>query len=230
MRLPWLREQIRSISRSQGRISRSLFDRIEIPLPPIERQREILALLHKVPTTRLYDAFEKATSLTQAMYREGFAGQLSRRWRESNTEVSALVSSVRSLLPANAGPDESCNPALRIARRTIAEQLSVVQFRVWALLCDRRHPLLIDDPDAVAAFCQPIQAEINFTPVALQRALKQLSALGLIRHMSIPTAGSTFMPAFRRCRVDDSGRSGEDSARRDAQLFRDSIEAPDQGL
>ncbi|MBY8974024.1 restriction endonuclease subunit S [Pseudomonas sp. P867] len=231
MRLPWLRDQTRSIRGNQGRLSRALFDRIELPLPPIGEQREILDLLSKVPTTLMQDAVEKAKLLAQAMYREGFTGQLSRSWREAYNQVSTLTASVRELIPsATPAPEELYNPASRTARHKVLDQLSTVQLRVWALLCDRRHPLLIDDPDTVATFCLGLQADQEITPVALRRTLRQLSALGLIRHTSIPTAQRTFIAAFRRCRVDEFGRAGEDSTHRDAQLFRDAIEASDKGM
>lgn len=230
LRLPWVREQIRTIRNSQGRMSRSIFNRMELPLPSIEKQQEILSLLQRLPTTRLNKAFQKSIELTHAMYIEGFSGQLSRRWRESYADVLALVDSVQSHLHSNNTPADSLNPALRTARKAITTQLSIVQLQVWSLLCERRLPLLSDDYDAIEAFCKSVQTEIEFTPAALKRALKQLSALGLIRHMSIPSVGGGFMSAFRRCRVDGLGRSSEDSAHRDAQLFRESIEAPDQGF
>ncbi|MDI3206797.1 restriction endonuclease subunit S [Pseudomonas shahriarae] len=231
MRLPWLRDHTESIRGNQGRLSRALFDRIELPLPPIGQQREILDLLSQVPTTLMQDAVEKAKQLAQAMYREGFTGQLSRSWREAYDQVSTLTAPVREPMPI-AAPVlvEQYNPVLRTARQTVLAQLSAVQLRVWALLCDRRHPLLIDDPDTVATFCLDLQSDAEITPVALRRTLLQLSALGLIRHTSIPTAQRTFMTAFRRCRVDEFGRAGEDSAHRDAQLVRDAIEASDKGL
>lgn len=231
MRLPWMRDQTRTIRGSQGRLLRVIFDRIELPLPPIGQQREILDLLSQVPTTLMQDAVEKAKLLAQAMYKEGFTGQLSRSWREAYDQVSTLAASVVELIPsAKPVPEELYNPASRTARHKVSAQLSAVQLRVWALLCDRRHPLLIDDPDMVSTFCLNLQADAGITPVALRRTLLQLSALGLIRHTSIPTAQRTFITAFRRCRVDELGRAGEDSAHRDAQLFRDAIEASDKGL
>jgi type I restriction enzyme S subunit len=226
MRLPWLRDQIRNIAspRSPSQVSRALFHRIELPLPSIQRQREIVRLLSEIPTPRLRDALETATRLARAMYREGFSGQLSRQWRESHAKVSALAASVQELLPTTeAAPQEHYTPALRIARHSVVSQLSSVQVRIWELLCDQRHPLLIDDPDAVTAFCLNLQADVSVTPVALQRALQQLAALGLIRHMSIPGAQGTFITAFRRCRITELGRAAEDTASRDAQLFRDNI-------
>ncbi|VVO77177.1 restriction endonuclease subunit S [Pseudomonas fluorescens] len=231
MRLPWLGDQVRTISRTQGRLPRALFDRIELTLPPIHRQREIVESLSKVPTLRLRDALETAELLAQAMYREGFSGQLSRQWRESYAEVSALTASVQERLPATElAPQERFTPALRTARNSVSSQLSSVQARVWELLCDQRHPLVIDDPDAVAAFCLALQADVSVAPVALRRALQQLAALGLIRQMSIPGAQGTFMTAFRRCRVTELGRAAEDTAIRDAQLFRDNIADPEWGL
>jgi len=230
MRLPWLHDQVQKIS-NLGRLSRTLFSRIELQIPPIEEQRTILELLNHVSTSSLHDALEKATNLAQAIYREGFSGQLSRLWREATERVSTLPASSQTVLsPATASPYELFNPTSRLARSRVTAQLSETQIRVWELLCERRHPLLIDEHDSVATFCIALRADTPITPVALRRALKQLAALGLIRHMSIPNSQGTFMTAFRRCRVDDFGRSGEDSAQRDAQLFRESIQTPDKGL
>lgn len=230
MRLPWLHDQVQKIS-GLGRLSRTLFARIELQIPPIDEQRTILELLNHVSTSSLHDALEKATNLAQAIYREGFSGQLSRLWREATERVSTLPASSQTVLsPATASPREFFNPTSRLARSRVTAQLSETQIRVWELLCERRHPLLIDEHDSVATFCIALRADTPITPVALRRALKQLAALGLIRHMSIPNSQGTFMTAFRRCRVDDFGRSGEDSAQRDAQLFRESIQTPDKGL
>lgn len=230
MRLPWLHNEIQNINR-QGRMSRILFDRIELRLPPIDKQRAILKILGHISTSSLHDALEKATNLAQAIFREGFSGQLSKLWREAPERVSTLAYPVQTTGPtAASAPDELFKPSSRTARRRVTAQLSATQTRIWELICDRRHPLLIDEHDSVAAFCIALKTDTTPTPVALRRVLQQLAALGLIRHMSIPNSQGTFMTAFRRCRVDEFGRSGEDSAHRDAKLFRESIETPDKGL
>ncbi|MCY1278836.1 Type I restriction modification DNA specificity domain protein [compost metagenome] len=230
LRLPWLRDQLRSIvsPRNHSLVSRALFHRIELPLPSVSRQHEIVRLLDKIPTPRLRDALELATLLKKALLREGFTGQLSKQWREAHANLSGLVTSVHELLPTTETTlQEHYAPTLRTARYSVASQLSTVQIRVWEQLCDQRHPLLIDDPDTVAAFCLTLQAGFSVTPASLQRSLQQLAALGLIQHMSIPGAQGTFISAFRRYRVTELGRAAEDSASDDAQELRKKISDSD---
>ncbi|MNT39393.1 hypothetical protein D3C72_1756350 [compost metagenome] len=174
------------------------------------------------------DALELATLLKKALLREGFTGQLSKQWREAHANLSGLVTSVHELLPTTETTlQEHYAPTLRTARYSVASQLSTVQIRVWEQLCDQRHPLLIDDPDTVAAFCLTLQAGFSVTPASLQRSLQQLAALGLIQHMSIPGAQGTFISAFRRYRVTELGRAAEDSASDDAQELRKKISDSD---
>jgi type I restriction enzyme S subunit len=231
MRLPWLRSQVEALGSNRGRLSHSLLKRIELPLPPIDRQREILTLLSQVPILSIHTALDTATLLSQAILREGFTGTLSRRWREAFYQVSDVISAVKTLLPnAETVPLELYAPKWRTSRRLITERLSAIQFRVWKQLCEQRHPLVIEDPAAFATFCLAFQAEENESPVAVRRALQQLAALGLIRHMTIPNARGQFMAAFRRCRVLEFGRAVEDTAHIDAQMLRRNLSIQDKAI
>lgn len=227
--LPWLNRQLVQIGQIHGRLSRQFMERLDIPVPSIERQREILNALDAVPTLRLKAALEAAERLARALYNEGFSGRLTQHWRESYGDPNEVSRPVSSLSSVDGRPPERYTPSQRTARNTLIGQLSTIQTHVWSALCQRRAPLLIDDTDAIATFCSTLQPQATISPATLKSTLRQLAALGLVRQMSIPGPQNTFIGAFRRFRITESGRAQEDSALRDAQLLRDNIADPDWG-
>lgn len=239
MRLSWLRQHLPVTTRDRipGRISRSFFERLELPLPPLERQQFIVNLLREVPLKRINDALETARRLGEAMLTEAFTSSLSAKWRaQEQTRSIARPRPLHVAHPALPEAPEPVGTVLRSARATVATQLSGLQSRVWEALSKLPFPLLIDDQDAVEAFCLnlgSVQHESGVSTVSVFRTLEQIAALGLIRKMSIPGAGSStegeFMTAFRVYRISDSGRVEEDSAMQDAKRFRDSISRSNKG-
>jgi type I restriction enzyme S subunit len=231
MRLPWLLLQIETFGNNIGRLSHSLLRRIEFPLPSIDRQREILLIMDQVPISSIHSALDMAALLSRAIFREGFTGELSSRWREAFAQMSEVTSAVKAQFSnPQIVASELYAPEWRTSRRLIIERLSAVQLDVWKQLCEQRHPLVIGDPAAFASFCFAVQAQSNISQIAVRRALHQLAALGLIRHMSIPNAHGQFMAAYRRCRVVDSGRAGEDTAYIDALNIRHNLSTQDKAI
>ncbi|MGE8349094.1 MAG: restriction endonuclease subunit S [Pseudomonas protegens] len=236
MGLSWLGKQVQSIS-DRGMVSRSLFERMELALPPLAQQRVIVDLLNKVPRQQLHDAQEKARMLASAMLTEAFSASLSRKWR-SQRRAPKKVAPQRVEETPRPGSRQAqgwATPAQRTARARVAAQLSVFQARVWEALSNLPFALLIDDQDAVDAFCRhPLfNQETPISEVSLRRALEQITALGLIRKVGIPGAGGhgdgRFMTAFRACRLNASGHAEEDSRGSDLKRFTDNRASSDKG-
>lgn len=239
IRLSWLRQHVpASVLRSiPGRIYRSFFERLELPLPPLDQQKPIVNLLRKVPIERINDALETARRLGEAMLTEAFSSSLSAKWRaQQQTRSIAEPSPPRVVLPVRPEVPEPVRSVSRSARTTVAAQLSSFQSQVWKELSELPFPLVIDDQDAVEAFCHSLvsaQHQSGLSTVSLHRTLEQIAALGLIRKMSIPGSSTgtegEFMTAFRSYRINDSGRVEEDSAMQDAKRFRDSVSRSNKG-
>lgn len=236
MRLSWLGKQIQNIS-DRGMVSRSLFERMELALPPLAQQRIIVDVLNKVPRQQLHNAVEKARLLTATMLTEAFSASLSRKWRSQRRapQKGVLQRVEPTPRPTHRQAQDWPAPVQRTARAGVAAQLSVFQTRVWEALSSLPFALLTDDQDAVDAFCRnpPFNQETPTSEVSLRRTLEQLAALGLIRKVGIPSTGGhgdgRFMTAFRACRVNASGHAEEDSRGSDLKRFSDNRARSDKG-
>lgn len=106
-----LGEQRMTGAGGQRRVPARLFDELEIPLPPIEEQRRIAAVLDAADALRAKrrQALAKLDTLTQAIFIDMFGGLGAQRWTSAATTMADLLAEPlrNGVSPAKSGKVEA---------------------------------------------------------------------------------------------------------------------------
>jgi type I restriction enzyme S subunit len=177
--------------------------------------------------------------LIEALQIEALTGDATSAWRERHAaEIAAAAESRDALLRERGAKfSKAAEPKLvpvhaadttRPARHWLLGELSAFQRQVFAAFGDYPdQPLLAEDPDVFARFCDDEQVSKHlqaFGPYLnnrIRRTLSQLAALGLIAKISLPkqnldTGERDYLKAFRPLRSDEFTRMNDVAALRNA--------------
>lgn len=209
---------------------------ISIPVPPLDFQQQFCDFLLQVRAVQQYIA--KSNRLLSELFNyltvEAFSGELTASWRERHQDelIAAAIdrdallrergakiinASAKGVITVTAQADATVRPA----RHWLLGELSEFQRQVLAAFskyCEQTgHPLLAEDPDVFASFCDDEQVAERlqaFGPALnnrIRRTLGQLAALGLIAKVTLPkqnleTVEREYLKAFRPLRPEESTR------------------------
>lgn len=222
-----------------------------IPVPPIEQQKRLRGFLLQWRAVQRDIGKSKRLlgDLTNALTVEAFSGELTAAWRASFASQAPEAVAIRDALlgkghsqinrgaTADATPVVPLDLTVRPARHWLLSELSDFQRNVLAAFttyCQSNgEPLLAEDPDAFARFCddtsvtERLQSFGSSQGNRIRRTLSQLAALGLIAKVTLPKVDTDsgeldYLKAFRPL------RKGEYSRLADLQILRKSM-APDTG-
>lgn len=208
--------------------------RRKLPMPPLERQKHIVAILDAIPEKAIAEALSKSRVIYHTLAQDALRGKFS---APGLTPASAPTG-----VSTNAS-DEATNavqprpnlpvPFMRARRRGTTDNISLLQRLVWRTVRMRKQVLVVDDPDAFETFCLSsflILLRDNVSPNQIRRTLEQLAAFGLIQKMNLPPRGkgdlSAYLTAFRGYPERGNGKTHEDTGVYEANaLFKDIIAA-----
>lgn len=239
---------------SMANVSPTDLARIRIPLPPPEEQKDFAKFVRSVEIYRK-QVVETALSfakLQPALITEALSGRLTASWREQHrAELVTAIDDRDTVLGAHkprneAGATAAAPPKRRTGfarprRQALIGQLSTFQQEVWnTLRYEWRGIVLADDPSVFEDFCTAPQTAWRLEAFEagrneVRRALEQLSAMGLIRKMSLPrdnpaTGRAEYLTAFRPLRENDAGGHAEkDTALADADRVARELNRRSQG-
>lgn len=216
-----------------------------IPVPPIEKQQVFRDFLLKWQAVQRDIAKSKRLlyELTDALTIDAFSGDLTAAWREkSAVEIDEAVIVRNQLLPergtkvaltgtAKTSLTAQADITTRPARHWLLGELSDFQSQVLSAFseyCQQSgQPLLVEDPDVFARFCddaavtERLQAFGQSHGNRIRRSLSQLSALGLIAKITLPKQDADsgerdYLKAFRSLRSEEFSRMADVHALRKA--------------
>jgi type I restriction enzyme, S subunit len=218
---------------------------LHMPKPPEALQVEFSRFVHemrrltRVTAEQAHRRGVVATELTVA----AFTGDLSSGWREQNRDQVAMAAvhrdaSLRGRGPkvtigasAIVAPAAQADLTARPARHWLLGELSDFQRQVlvaFTTYCqDSGAPLLAEDPDVFARFCddttvaERLQIFGTSHGNRIRRTLSQLAALGLIAKITLPKVDPErgerdYLKAFRPLRKDEFTRMADVQALRKA--------------
>lgn len=245
-----MRNAIRTTA-GQSNLSGENLVKVRLPVPSFAHQARFRSLWLQVKKIRgLIDRSEaEASELLSALGIEALSGGLTARWREKNSAEISEAASVRdealrmhgskSTLSAKAVAATSVQADLTVhpARRWLLSELSEFQRQVLAAFVAHCQvvgaPLLVEDPDVFARFCddaavtERLEAFGTSHGNRIRRSLSQLAALGLIAKVTLPKVDPEsgeleYLKAFRPLRPDEFTRLG------DVQVLRKAL-SPEVG-
>ncbi|MGM9482054.1 restriction endonuclease subunit S [Roseateles sp. NT4] len=218
---------------------------LRMPRPPEALQIEFsrfvneMRELTRVTTKQAYRRGGLAAELTVA----AFTGDLSAGWREQNRDRVATAAAHRDAslrvrgTKINIGANAIAAPVVEVvrtarpARHWLLGELSDFQRQVLAVFTAHcqvtGEPLLVEDPDVFARFCddalvaERLKAFGTSHGNRIRRSLSQLSALGLIAKVTLPkvdpeSGERDYLKAFRPLRPEEFTRLGDVQALRKA--------------
>ncbi|PKO40618.1 MAG: restriction endonuclease subunit S [Betaproteobacteria bacterium HGW-Betaproteobacteria-3] len=246
----WLQlsyEAVRALGRGgqQENLNLDIVRGITLPRPPVLLQQEfsrrltaLLALFERSSA-----AFAQLSHLQAVLSIEALTGDATAAWREKHSvEIAEAArtrdgmlkeSGARVLVSANALTTETVQVDLTVrpARHWLLGELSEFQRQVLAAFTAYSQavgePLLVEDPDVFARFCddtavtERLQAFGASQGNRIRRTLSQLAALGLIAKVTLPkidqeTGERDYLKAFRLLRADELTRLADVQALRKA--------------
>jgi type I restriction enzyme S subunit len=247
----WLQlsyEAVRALGRGgqQENLNLDIVRGITLPKPPTPLQQEFSRRLNG-----LLVLFEKSSAacaqlsqLQAVLSIEALTGDATAAWREKHTHEIAEAIRTRDGLLRESGARISLS-ANALATATVQADLAVRPARHW-LLCEvsefqrqvfaafiaycqaSGEPLLVEDPDVFARFCddtavtERLQVFGTSHGNRIRRTLSQLAALGLIAKVTLPKVDQEsgerdYLKAFRPLRKDEFTRLADVQALRKAQ-------------
>ncbi|WMJ08604.1 restriction endonuclease subunit S [Nitrosomonas sp. sh817] len=209
---------------------------ISIPVPPLDFQQQFCDFLLQVRAVQQYIAKSRRllSELFNSLTVEAFSGELTASWRERHQDELIAAATARDTLLRERGAKIINASAKAVATVTAQTDATVCPARHWllgelsefqrqvlvafSLYCEQTgHPLLAEDPDVFAGFCDDEQVAERlqaFGPALnnrIRRTLGQLAALGLIAKVTLPkqnleTGEREYLKAFRPLRTEESTR------------------------
>ncbi|MBW4028214.1 MAG: hypothetical protein HIU93_12545 [Acidobacteria bacterium] len=231
---------VRSLGRGgqQENLNLDIIRRIKLPKPPVHLQREfskrLTALHESLNASRLSRAH--VGNCLEVLQIELLRGDATAFWRSHNYETISEAANARdnflrergikiekSSQDARPTPGPSEIP-FRLSRAWLMNELSEFQLGVfYAFIAYVDQPLLAEDPDIFARFCDSAEVAERVEPFGpaqnnrIRRTLSQLSALGLIAKVTLPkqnqeTGGREYLKAFRPLREEEFTRLADAAA------------------
>lgn len=221
---------------SMANVSPTDLGRITVPLPPLPLQEKFTKFVRSVELLRaqIFGKLEAFSALQEIFSQQALVGDLTTQWREIHANEIVEASKARDALlrergtktinasaKAMATATAHADATVRPARHWLIGELSEFQRQVLAAFskyCEQTgHPLLAEDPDVFAGFCddeqvaERLQAFGTALNNRIRRTLGQLAALGLIAKVTLPkqnleTSEREYLKAFRPLRPEESTR------------------------
>lgn len=221
---------------AQMNINLDILRTLRMPIPPETLQLEFAQFVREMRA--LIKVASKQADRREELFRElivaAFTGNLTANWRESNQDQITIEAHARDAILRERGTKiinasaeavatvtAQADATVRPARHWLLGELSKFQRQVLAafsLYCEQTgHPLLAEDPDVFAGFCDNEQVAERlqaFGPALnnrIRRTLGQLAALGLIAKVTLPkqnleTGEREYLKAFRPLRTEEFTR------------------------
>ena len=234
-----LKKAVRSVA--QPNINAPNIQAIEIPIPPIERQKAFAVQIKELRTwsSELKRSASNQDELATLVAAEAFTGEVTANWRDSHQAELAVAVKARDTLLRQSGakltnraPEPAPTPPTptaphRPTRQWLLGELSDFQREVLAAFSAYPgQPLLAEDADVFTRFCDEPDvaarlATFDASPNHIRRTLSQLAALGLIAKLTLPklnpaTGERDYLKAFRPLRGDENTQAADVTAMRRA--------------
>lgn len=245
-----MRNAIRTTA-GQSNLSAENLAKVRLPVPEIEAQKRFRQLWLQVREIRrlVTQSEQAAIALRSALSIDALSGDLTAQWREHHSDALAEAALSRDQVLRERGAKIAISTissapstvqaelTVRPARYWLQDELSEFQRQVLAAFTAYSQavgePLLVEDPDVFARFCddaavtERLQAFGDSLGNRIRRTLSQLAALGLIAKVTLPkidqeTGERDYLKAFRPLREDEFTRLA------DAQALRKAF-APNMG-
>ncbi len=229
-----MRNAIRTTA-GQSNLSGENLLKVRIPLPSMPDQQQFRKVWSEVRGLRqlLRESESKRYELIENIAVQALSGELTTEWRHQHREEIIAAAKTRDALLLEHGAKLTIRPSNTVPQAT---PVSVTQLpaRPWllaelsdfqrlvldAFLAYPNQPLLAEDPDIFAGFCdsevlgEKLAAIPPTSPNHLRRTLSQLAALGLIAKVSLPRTDPTtkkqeFLTAFRPLRPAEQTRAAD---------------------
>ncbi|RYH00119.1 MAG: hypothetical protein EON58_01470 [Alphaproteobacteria bacterium] len=239
-----MRNAIRTTA-GQSNLSAENLAKVRLPVPDIEAQKRFRQLWLQVREIRrlVTQSEQAAIALRSALSIDALSGDLTAQWREDHSDALAEAALSRDQLLRERGAKiaidtTSIAPStvqvdltVRPARHWLLDELSDFQRQVLVAFTAYSHtvgePLLVEDPDVFARFCddtavtERLQAFGDSQGNRIRRTLSQLAALGLIAKVTLSkidqeTGERDYLKAFRPLREDEFTRLADAQALRKA--------------
>lgn len=238
-----MRNAIRTTA-GQSNLSGENLSKVRMPLPSLVEQKWFKDFWLEVRQLRRLLAMSEHTAaeLRRALTVDALSGDLTDGWRQKHAEEVASAAEVRDALLRERGAklNKPAEPAPILVRAPDSErptrhwlqgELSAFQRQVlaaFARYCEQTaQPLLAEDPDLFAQFCDDTEVQQALQPFGanlnnrIRRTLSQLAALGLIAKVTLPkydadSGEREFLKAFRPLRLEEFTRADDILALRKA--------------
>lgn len=222
---------------SMANVSPTDLGRITVPLPPLSLQEKFARLVKSIEVLRseMLNKLDTFSEMRNLVTQQALLGDLTVGWRQKHAEEVTSAAEARDALLRERGaklnkPAESASiptraPDLeRPTRHWLQGELSAFQQQVLAVFsryCEQTaQPLLAEDPDLFAQFCDDTEVQQALQPFGanlnnrIRRTLSQLAALGLIAKVTLPkydadSGDREYLKAFRPLRLEEFTR-GDD--------------------
>jgi type I restriction enzyme, S subunit len=248
-----MRNVIRTTA-GQSNLSGENLSKLKLPVPPMEEQRRFKQFWLSVQALRrlMVRSEDLASELRNALSMLAMSGELTAEWREHHTSEIIEAASKRDTLLRQIGTKHSTTGSEaahfratelvsdRLARHWLQAELSEFQRQVLAAFIaysqQSGRPLLAEDPDVFASFCDDAAVAKRLRPFGtalnnrIRRTLSQLAALGLIAKVTLPgehpeTKSIEYLKAFRLVQSKEFTKQDDiDAIRRATLTFRFSVE------
>lgn len=239
-----MRNAIRTTA-GQSNLSGENLAKVRLPVPEIEAQKRFRQLWLQVREIRrlVTQAEQAAIALRSALSIDALSGDLTAQWRKHHADALAEAALSRDQVLRERGAKIAIS-TISTAPSTVQAELTVRPARYWLLgeLSEFQRqvlaaftaysqvvgePLLVEDPDVFASFCddttvtERLQAFGDSQGNRIRRTLSQLAALGLIAKVTLPkidqeTGERDYLKAFRPLREDEFTRLADAQALRKA--------------
>lgn len=236
-----MRNAIRTTA-GQSNLSGENLTKVKLPVPDLAEQERFRDFWLEVRDLRriLAKSERAANELRATLSIQALSGTLTEGWREQNRRQIEAATTTRDALLRERGAKFSQRKAEsrtlsapqvdmeRPARHWLMGELSEFQRQVFAAFGDYPdQPLLAEDPDVFARFCDDEQVSKRLQAFGpnlnnrIRRTLSQLASLGLIAKITMPkqnldTGGRDYLKAFRPLRSDEFTRMADVGALRKA--------------
>lgn len=207
-----------SQSMTQANLNAPTIKKIAFPTPPRELQDKYETMACSISDLIALQESERKNLevLSSELARSAFVGEITPQWREAyREELEAWMSehaeqfgkrpariNIEAIAPAERRMPE------RPARRWLVEQMSEVQNQVYLALQEWKGAL-IPATDLENFLSQWSVEHLEDAHDQLRRALDQLSGLGLIAKVSVPTDTGEYVTGYRVLREDELSKADD---------------------
>jgi type I restriction enzyme, S subunit len=212
---------------------------LRMPMPPEPLQLEFARFVRETRDLKRLasDQEHLRSELLKELTGKAYSGDLTSLWRNQNHPAITEAANKRDALLRERGvkiatsslvASKSSGVAFRLSRAWLMNELSEFQLGVfYAFAAYAEQPLLAEDPEIFARFCESEEVNERVEPFGpaqnnrIRRTLSQLSALGLIAKVTLPTQNQEtgereYLKAFRPLREEEFTRLSDAAALRNA--------------